>query len=233
MAEVVLIMGPSGSGKSTSIRTLNSKETMIMSALGKSLPFRGSNKSYTVWNKESNPSGNVIKSSNSQIVLKWLDHIDKNMPHVKNVVLEDNTHNSSMEYIRRIKETSWDKFNDIASNMVNIVEKAKSMRDDIVVFVIHHTKEVGDGIIDEKITKAMTLGKLVDEKMSSYEAFFTTVLLAKKKKVEGGIEYIFLTQDADSTVKTPMGMFEKEEIPNDLDIVRKAVRCYYDEENCN
>jgi hypothetical protein len=233
MSEAVLVIGPSGSGKSTSVRTLPPKETMVISALGKTLPFKGSKKDYSVWNKESNPEGNMINTSNSHVVMKWLDHISNKMPHIKNVVLDDNTHNSSMEYIRRIKETSWDKFNDIASNMVGIVEKAKSLRDDLTVFILHHTKEVGDGIIEEKQTKAMTLGKLVDEKMSSYEAFFNIVLLAKKKKVDNGIEYVFITQDADSTAKTPMGMFESAEIPNDLAAVKKAIDCYYEQENCD
>lgn len=232
MSEVILVMGPSGAGKSTSIRNLDPKETFIINSLGKNLPFKGSAKLYTVWDKEKNPKGNMIKSSNSQIAIKWLDHIDKNMPHIKNVVIEDNTHQSSMEYIRRIKEGSWDKFNDIASNMVNLIERSKSMRDDLTVFILHHTKEVGDGLVEDKQTKAMTLGKLVDEKMSSYESFFTVVLLAKKKKVDSGIEYVFLTNDADSTAKSPMGMFAGEEIPNDLLIVKDAIRCYYNEEGC-
>lgn len=230
MAEVVLVMGSSGSGKSTSIRNLNPKETFIINSLGKNLPFKGSAKMYTTWDKEKNPTGNVIKTSNSQITLKWLDHIDKNVPDIKNVVIEDNTHQSSMEYIRRIKEGSWEKFNDIASNMVGIVERAKNMRDDVTVFILHHTKEVGDGLLEEKQTKAMTLGKLVDEKMSSYESFFTVVLLAKKKKLDNKIEHVFLTNDADSTAKSPLGMFEESEIPNDLQIVKDSLRCYYNEE---
>lgn len=232
MSEVILIIGPSGSGKSASIRTLDPKETILVSALGKSLPFRNAKKNYTTWNKETNPDGNVIITSNSKTLLGWLEHISKNMPHVKNIVIDDNTHFSSMEYIRRIKETTWDKFNDIASNMVNVVEKAKSLREDLTVFVLHHTKEVGDGILEEKQTKAMTLGKLVDEKMSSYEAFFTIVLSAHKKKTDSGIEYVFLTQDANSTTKTPMGMFDETEIPNDLALVKSVVTCYYNEEAC-
>lgn len=232
MAEVILIMGPSGSGKSTSIRTLDPKETFVINTLGKRLPFRGSEKKYTLWNKDTNPTGNVVKTSNSQATLKWLDYIDKNLPHITNVIIEDNTHQSSMEYIRRIKENGWEKFNDIASNMVNVVERAKNMRDDIMVYIVHHTKEDGDGILEEKLTKAMTLGKLVDEKMSSYEAFFTIVLLAQKKSRDNSIEYVFLTQDANSTAKSPMGMFETAEIPNDLQAVRDAIKCYYNEENC-
>lgn len=233
MAEVVLIMGESGSGKSTSIRTLNPSETFIFNVLGKSLPFRGSNKNYTLYNKETNPTGNIVKINNSKNLIKWLEYINDNMPHVKNVVIEDNTHLSSLEYIGRIREHGWDKFNDIAYNMVTVVNKCKSLRDDIVVFVIHHIKETGDGIIEDKGYKAMTLGKLVEEKMSSYESFFTIVLLAKAKNMDDGtIDYVFLTQDAKSTTKSPMGMFEQKEIPNDLALVRHSIECYLNDENC-
>lgn len=232
MAEVALIMGPSGSGKSTSIRNLNPEETFIINTLGKTLPFKGSSKSYTVWDKERNPKGNMIKNSNSSVVVKWLEHIDKNVPTIKNIIIEDNTHLSSMEYIRRIKENGWEKFNDIASNMVGIIDKAKSLRDDIIVYILHHVKEEGDGILEDKTTKAMTLGKLVEEKMSSYESFFTIVLLAQKKKTESGIEYGFLTNDANSTAKSPLGMFEETFIANDLSIVKEAIRCFYNDEDC-
>jgi hypothetical protein len=233
MAEVVLVMGESGSGKSTSIRTLNPSETFIFNVLGKSLPFRGSNKNYTPYNKETNPTGNLVRVTNSKNLLKWLDYVNENLPNVKNIIIEDNTHLSSLEFIGRIKEMGWDKFNDIAYNMVSIVNKCKNLRDDLVVFVIHHIKETGDGILEDKSYKAMTLGKLVDEKMSSYESFFTIVLLARAKNLDNDeIEYVFLTQDAKSTAKSPMGMFNTKEIPNDLALVRHSIDCYLNDENC-
>lgn len=228
MSRVVLIMGPSGAGKSTAIRTLNPKETFIINTLGKDLPFKGSSKLYTYWNKETNPSGNMVKTSHSSSTITWLKYISEKLPHVKNVIIDDNTHQSSMEFIRRIGQGGWDKFNDIAANMVNIVETASNLRNDLYVFVLHHTTEEGDGVIEDKNLKAMTLGKLVDNKMSSYESFFTVVLLAKKIPAEDKIEYVFLTQDAHSTAKAPMDMFDSIKIPNDLALVREGIENFYD-----
>jgi hypothetical protein len=171
----------------------------------------------------------MLKTSNSMVVLQWMDYISSKMPHIKNIVIDDNTHQSAMEYIRRIKESGWEKFNDIAANMVAIAEKSGNLRDDLVVFILHHTTSTGDGLIEDKKFEAQTLGKLVKEKLGSYEAFFTVILLAQKAKTsDGGIEYSFLTQDADSTTKTPIGMFKESRIPNDLGLVRETVVNYYE-----
>jgi hypothetical protein len=232
MSKVGLIIGESGAGKSTAIRTLNPKETFIINSLGKDLPFKGSGKSYTYYNKDTNPSGNMVKTTNATAVIQWLNFISQKMPHIKTIIIDDNTHQSSMEFIRRIKEKDWEKFNDIASNMTTIAELSKSLREDLVVFIMHHVQVEGDGILEDKKYKAMTIGKLVDNKLSGYESLFTIVFFARKEKNKesGEVEYFFLTRDADSTAKTPIDMFAESKIPNDLSLVRESIIKYYDEQ---
>lgn len=228
MSKAVLILGKSGAGKSTAIRTLNPKETFVINSLGKELPFPGSEDDYTIWNKTTNPSGNVIITTDARVVLHWLTYLSTERPDIKNIIIDDNTQQSTMEYTRRIRETTWDKWNDIAVNMITVAQTAKTLRDDLVVYIMHHVSEQGDGILEDKSYKAMTLGKLVDDKLGTYEAYFTVILLAKKlKKNEDDIEYVFLTRDADSTTKSPMGMFADKHIPNDLQLVRDTLTNYY------
>lgn len=223
-----MIMGKSGGGKSTSIRTLDPTETFLINSLGKDLPFEGSGDMYTLWNKDTNPDGNMIVTTEAQVVIRWIKYINEKMLHIKTIVLDDNTQQSVMEYKRRIRETTWDKWNDIAVNMIDIAQLCTSLRDDLVVFLLHHTTEVGDGILENKSTKAMTLGKLVDDKLGGYETLFSVILLAKKEPTkDDDIDYVFLTRDADSTVKTPMGMFADKKIPNDLQAVREAMVNFY------
>jgi hypothetical protein len=231
MATVALVIGPSGAGKSTSTRKLDPKQTFIIQSLGKKLPFPGSTKLYTYWNKETNPNGNMLLTTNGTVVIQWLNFISQKMPHIRNIVIDDNTHQSSMEYIKRIKEIGWEKFNDIAYNMVTIANLAPQLREDLNVYILHHTTTEGDGILTDVKVKAQTLGKLVDQKMSSYESFFEIVFRAEKGKAENGeVEYYFLTRDANSTAKTPMGMFDEERIPNDLQFIGERINAYYNGE---
>ena len=64
---------------------------------------------------------------------------------------------------------------------------------------------------------------MLDEKVC-VEGLFTIVLRAMKK--DG--RYIFRTQtDGLDVAKSPIGMFESEEIDNDLKLVDDTIRSYY------
>ena len=69
-----------------------------------------------------------------------------------------------------------------------------------------------------------TIGKLLDEKVC-IEGMFTIVL----RCIEESGKHLFVTQSADGAVrKSPIGMFETLTIDNDLLIVEKAIREYYE-----
>lgn len=76
-------MGESGSGKSTSIKTLDPKETVIFNILGKRLPFKGSAASYNEDNK------NLFKIDDWETLISFLDGVNQDAPHVKNIVIDD------------------------------------------------------------------------------------------------------------------------------------------------
>lgn len=150
------------------------------------------------------------------------------MPHIKDIVIDDNTYLTILELQRRRAE-GWEKFETIVQNFLDLAFKSKSLRSDIVVHILHHLAEVGDGILEDKHYKAISFGKFTDEKLGGQEAQFTIVLRAVKEKNGNNIEYVFYTRDANSTAKTPFEMFEDEKIPNDLLLVRKTMDCYYDD----
>lgn len=226
-------MGSSKAGKTTSIRTLDPKKTIVFSPLSKGLPFEGSNKNYTVWDKEKNPTGNLVRTSSSKAIVQWLKHISANMPHVTVAVVDDNTFVSAKELDRRRGEVGFQKYSDIAHDILEITEVANSLRDDLNVYFMHHTVVVGDGIMEKQQTKAASFGKLVDEKYHGIEAQFEIVFLATKLVDDNdGISYKFKTREANSTIGTPMGMFEEEYVDNDLQAINERINCFYNG-NCD
>ena len=91
------------------------------------------------------------------------------------------------------------------------------------IFFLTHSEENQDKRGNKK-TKAKTIGRMVDEKLT-LEGLFSIVLYAKiKRDEEGKLKYVFETvNDGSNTCKTPMGMFEKSEISNDLQLVKEAI----------
>lgn len=228
MGKSILIMGASKAGKTTSIRTLDPKKTIVFSPLSKGLPFEGSARNYTVWDKVNNPTGNLMRISSSTSIVSWLKHISNNMPHINVCIIDDNTFIAAKELDRRRDEQGYKKYNDIAHDILEITEVANSLRADLNVYFLHHTKVEGDGILEKQQIKAASFGKLVDEKYQGLEAQFEIVFLATKV-VEGNdkISYRFKTKDANSTIGTPMGMFEDEYVDNDLQAINERINCFY------
>ena len=73
-------------------------------------------------------------------------------------------------------------------------------------------------------TRPKTIGKLLDDKVC-IEGMFTVAIRSMFK--DG--KYIFRTKtDGNDIVKSPLGMFEEEEIDNDLKEVDKIIRNYYE-----
>jgi hypothetical protein len=225
MARVTLILGESGSGKSRSIKNLPPKNTFVVSPVGKELPFQGSETSYPPFDSETG-EGNLFVTKSTKSIAKVLQYVSDNRPEIKCIVIDDNQYISLFTYTSRIDEKDWAKFNTIAVNMIDLVEFCKTLRKDILVFILQHIETGNDASGNDQI-QAKTMGKFVKEKVT-YEGLFTVVLLCDKE--EGGdnkVEHFFWTSKARSTVKSPEGMFPTQKIPNDLFLVAKAISSYY------
>lgn len=123
------------------------------------------------------------------------------------------------EFMRRATERGYDKFTEIAFHMWDIVNEVKELSDDKIVYFLSHVDRDSEG--NEKVK---TIGKLLDEKIT-LEGMFTIVL---KTNVSDG-QYCFLTQNSGKdTVKSPIGLFDKYAIDNDLKYVDEKIRNYYE-----
>lgn len=224
MAQELLIVGASGTGKSTSIENLPEEATFIINVGQKALPFRKSKSKYPVWNK-ANPQGRLASTDSAGTILQVLNYIDEKRPEIKYVIIDDFQYAMANEYMRRANETGFKKFTEIAQNTWSIINRVKTMRDDLLVVFMMHSEVTFDAH-GNKVTKAKTIGKMMDN-VVTLEGMFTIVLYTDVTKGEEGMEYSFITQnDGTNTGKSPKDMFSTVKIPNDLLTVSKAIEDY-------
>ena len=208
MAIPVLILGESGSGKSASLRNFKKGEVAVINVASKPLPFKTDIVPYNVSRvaKEKGKSRyDLIKSA-----IKTAK--------TKSFVIDDSQYLLAFDAFDRAKETGYGKFTDLAVNFEKLIEFCiNDVADDKIVYFLHHceTNEFG------KI-KAKTLGKMLDNQLT-VEGLFGIVLFCQTD----GTTHKFVTQsDGFTTAKSPMEMFERE-IDNDLKMVDKTIREYY------
>ena len=202
MAVKTLILGNSGTGKSASLRNFDADDICVINCAGKPLPFQNDFEQHT-------PSYENMTSD----ITKILDQTDK-----KIIIVDDAQYIMSFQYMRRIHENGWEKWNDIQSDFFKIIQICNYLPADVTVYFLSHITKDDDG--NEKIK---TMGKMLDEKIT-VEGLFTTVL---KTSVQDG-QYYFITQNSGrDTVKSPMGMFDTYAIDNDLAYVDARIRNYY------
>jgi hypothetical protein len=120
----------------------------------------------------------------------------------------------------RMKEKGFDKWQDMAYSVYELISVANTLREDLTIIFIMHSQTEKDDFGGASFTRAKTSGKKLDKVV--VESKFTTVLLAKC--TDG--KYIFETHANNSTTKTPMGAFTEETIENDITKVLEALKDY-------
>ena len=225
-AETIAIVGESGTGKSTSLRNLNPEETFIISTTGKPLPFRAWKKKYIPIKIEGkNVSGNYYVSSKWDQILKILQIIDKTMPQIKQVIIDDFQYVLSYEFVDRATEVGYTKFSELAQHAMEILRYSEKMREDCKMIFLTHSENVGDNVNPKYVIK--TVGKLLSEKVT-LEGLFTYIFFTKVSEGDSGrMEYKLITNnDGTCVAKTSFGMFDDLEIDNDLNEIIHVIDAY-------
>lgn len=198
----VLIIGKSGSGKSTSLR--NCQSFAVFNVASKPLPFRNPPK--------------TLNTDNYEKITKGLSACK-----ATSIAIDDAGYLMTNQFMRghASKGTGnaiYSFYNDIGDSFWRLIEAAKALPPEKIVYFFMHTDTDDFGNIKPK-----TIGKMLDEKVC-VEGLFTIVL---HSKYDDG-RYIFSTRtDGNDVAKTPMGMFDDTEIDNDLKFVDNIIRDYY------
>lgn len=221
MAKVIAVIGESGSGKTTSMQGLDPETTYYIDCDKKGLSWRG-------WRNQYKAGVNYTASDTPATVKKllvWLDgkyigqgekKPDAGGLKFKTVVIDTLNGIMVAEEMRNVKVNGYGKWTDLAAYIYDIVDYALTMRNDLTVIFVGHSETISDdnGMV---FTRLKTNGRKLDKIVM--ESKFTTVLLAECK--DG--RYIFHTHADRSTVKTPKGAFEADEIENDIEEALKAL----------
>jgi len=202
----ILVIGKSGSGKSTSLRNFGEKEIGLINVSRKPLPFKKKFES-------------TVNTDDYETIIKCLSKTAKN-----SIIIDDAGYLIVNMFMRGHSNAGTGNavfgfYNKVGDSFWSLVEFVKSLpANKIVYFFMHEDKnDFGD-------VKPKTIGKMLDEKVC-LEGMFTVVLRALK----ANDRYIFRTQsDGMDICKSPMQMFEELEIDNDLKLVDKTVRDYWE-----
>lgn len=207
-----MILGQSGTGKSTSLRNLDPAKVLLIQSVKKPLPFRSTGKGWEPISKE-NPSGNVFVTDDAAKIVGAIQRTNREI-----IVIDDFQYVMAIEFMHRSAEKGYEKFTEIGRHAFDVVMTSIKAADNKRVYILSHTQENENGR-----TSIKTIGRMLDEKIT-LEGLVTICL---QTAVING-QYVFTTQNSGmNTVKSPMGLFDQEHIPNDLAAVDAAICDYY------
>lgn len=200
-----LIIGKSGSGKSFSLNGLDPAKTALISVLGKPLPFKGKFDQYVT--DDAQKIIGAIKVTKREIIV-----IDDANYIMTNMFMRDHAATGGGNSVFTL-------YNNIGDKFWNLIESISHLPDEKRVYVMMHEEQNDFGAIRPK-----TIGRMIDEKVC-LEGMFTICL----RCIVSNGKHVFRTQsDGLDVAKSPFGMFETDEIPNDLAMVDKAICDYYE-----
>lgn len=135
------------------------------------------------------------------------------------LTIDDSTYLMVNAYMRSAKTVGYQKYTDMALDFWSLVQFViNELPKNKIVYFLGHLERDANG--NEKFK---TVGKMLDSTVT-LEGLFTVVL---KTVVQDG-RYMFATQNSGAdTVKSPLGMFDKNLIDNDLKEVDKKIRAFW------
>lgn len=200
MGVPVMIIGESGTGKTTSLRNFKNGEIAVVNVSKKMLPFKA--------------EFATLETDNYQQITTAI-----RQSKCPSLAIDDSTYLMVNAYMRSAKTVGYQKYTDMALDFWSLVQFViNELPKNKIVYFLGHLERDANG--NEKFK---TVGKMLDSTVT-LEGLFTVVL---KTVMQDG-RYMFATQNSGAdTVKSPLGMFDKNLIDNDLKEVDKKIRAFW------
>lgn len=199
MAQLTFVLGRSGTGKSSSLRNLKKADGVgYITATGKPLPFKNDIPQFHA--KNYGELAAIIKTSKAPII-----------------VIDDFNYFMSFEEFSKANIKGYDKFTEMAVNVVNIIELITKKDTDQRFYILAHSEQNDEGLLKLKTTGKMVSDKFVPEGLTN-QVIETAV-------IDG--EFVFKVRTDGTGIKTPLGMFNTDTIPNDLKQLDEAIVKFY------
>lgn len=197
--QLTLVLGRSGTGKSTSLRNFKKADSIgYITATGKPLPFKNDIPQFHAKNYSDLTA--AIEQSKSDIV-----------------VIDDFNFLMSFEEFSKANVKGYDKFVDMAVNVVRIIEQITKKDTNQRFYILAHSENNETGELRLKTTGKMVSDKFVPEALTNQ--------VVQTDVVDG--EFVFRVKTDGTGIKTPLGMFDTDTIPNDLKMLDKAIVEFY------
>lgn len=205
----VAIVGQSGTGKSYMSKTADRSHTGYINFERKPLPYKAEPFKF-----EGRPSTWAGFRKNFQ------DYVAN--PEIKELIIDSFT----MALNTLIKEMSsrysgFDIYKFYNKEVYEFLEELRNAQKDILVFAHDELSRNDSG---EKEKRIATHGKEFDGKI---EQHFTIVLYTGTRYKDSKPHYFLKTFEPGTSAKSPEGLFDSLEIPNDADFVFKTIEKYY------
>lgn len=236
----ILILGETGTGKTSSlgpseqlgIQGLDPKETFIIGCANRSLPFSGWKKMYKFPSKPfpQNPpvDGNYLIAVDSAVVNipPAIDYVARKRDDINVIVIDDTNYVMQDYYMENALKQGYDVFKKIGNVMRGIFRSIAAAPPDKHIIMMAHPEEYKKDNAGNISFRFKTVGQMVNQYITP-EGKFDIVLFTKQewddqaKKVK---KYFVTEYDGTYPAKTPAGMFNESQIPNDLGLVLEQVR---------
>ncbi len=202
MARLIFVLGNPGTGKSTSLRNLKKEEVSYITVTGKELPFRTDIKPVPVKTMDQ-VKQMVVKSKKDIVVID-----DVNYLFTKEV------------FGASEKDDKWDVYDKISKEFYQIMQTIMNKDTEQNFYLFGH---IEDPDSKKDLKQLKTLGQAT-RKNNNPEGWTNIVFESLVNDVE---EFVFRVKTDGKGVKSPMDMFEDDEIENDLKIVNDKINKYY------